>query len=102
MVLADRRFSRKRDQLPKWIAQGLSDADLNLSTDMAIANTKQFLRTMAQPVDPKDQEGVSVWSLDDLLKFQREKQGIKQATAIDSEPDDAKQDTDKDGDIKME
>ena len=102
MVLADRRFSRKRDQLPKWIAQGLSDADLNLSTDMAIANTKQFLRTMAQPVDPKDQEGVSVWSLDDLLKFQREKQGIKQTAAVASAPEDAKQNTDKDGDIKME
>lgn len=53
MVLADRRFARKKSQLPKWIAQGLSDADMNLSTDMAIANTKQFLRTMAQPTDPK-------------------------------------------------
>ncbi|CCF56554.1 hypothetical protein KAFR_0B02570 [Kazachstania africana CBS 2517] len=74
MVLADRRFSRKKNQLPKWIAQGLSDADLNLSTDMAISNTKQFLRTMAQPTNPKDQEGVSVWSLDDLTKFQQSHQ----------------------------
>lgn len=71
MVLADRRFSRKKHQLPKWIAQGLSDADLNLSTDMAIANTKQFLRTMAQPTDPKDQEGVSVWNYQQLLNFQK-------------------------------
>lgn len=70
MILADRRFSRKRNQLPKWIAQGLSDADLNLSTDMAISNAKQFLRTMAQPTDPKDQEGVSVWSFSDLIKYQ--------------------------------
>ncbi|CAI4038640.1 hypothetical protein SMKI_05G2550 [Saccharomyces mikatae IFO 1815] len=75
MVLADRRFSRKRSQLPKWIAQGLSDADLNLSTDMAISNTKQFLRTMAQPTDPKDQEGVSVWSYEDLIKHQNSKNG---------------------------
>ncbi|KAK5963212.1 TFIIH/NER complex ATP-dependent 5'-3' DNA helicase subunit RAD3 PWA37_004923 [Arxiozyma heterogenica] len=74
MVLADRRFSRKKSQLPKWIAQGLSDADLNLSTDMAISNAKQFLRTMAQPTDPKDQEGVSVWNLDDLLAYQKKKQ----------------------------
>ncbi|QLL34925.1 hypothetical protein HG536_0H03000 [Torulaspora globosa] len=72
MVLADRRFSRKRNQLPKWISQGLSDADLNLSTDMAIANAKQFLRTMAQPTDPKDQEGVSVWRYEELLQYQQE------------------------------
>lgn len=72
MVLADRRFSRRRNQLPKWIAQGLSDADLNLSTDMAIANTKQFLRTMAQPTNPDDQEGVSVWNYEELLKHQEE------------------------------
>ena len=77
MVLADRRFSRKRNQLPKWISQGLSDADLNLSTDMAIANAKQFLRTMAQPTDPKDQEGVSVWRYEELLQYQEEEKSKK-------------------------
>ncbi|AGO13974.1 AaceriAGR114Cp [[Ashbya] aceris (nom. inval.)] len=77
MVLADRRFSRKKNQLPKWIAQGLSDADLNLSTDMAIANTKQFLRTMAQATDPKDHEGVSVWNIKQLLAYQQEQQRRK-------------------------
>lgn len=77
MVLADRRFSRKRNQLPKWISQGLSDADLNLSTDMAIANAKQFLRTMAQPTDPKDQEGVSVWRYEELLQYQEEEKNKK-------------------------
>lgn len=70
MVLADRRFARKKNQLPRWIAQGLADADTNLSTDMAIANAKQFLRTMAQPEDPKDQEGVSIWDLEQLQAFQ--------------------------------
>ncbi|KAL6941352.1 TFIIH/NER complex ATP-dependent 5'-3' DNA helicase subunit [Hanseniaspora osmophila] len=70
MVLADRRFSKRKKQLPKWIAQGLSDADLNLSTDMAINNTKHFLKTMAQPSDPKDQEGISIWNLEQLQKFQ--------------------------------
>lgn len=90
MVLADRRFSRKKSQLPKWIAQGLSDADLNLSTDMAISNAKQFLRTMAQPTDPKDQEGVSVWNLDDLLEYQKKKQSeteniIEDVTAVDGD-----------------
>lgn len=77
MVLADRRFSRKKGQLPKWIAQGLSEADLNLSTDMAIANAKQFLRTMAQPTNPDDQEGVSVWGMKDLeLHQSKEKNKI--------------------------
>ncbi|SCU85868.1 LANO_0C05776g1_1 [Lachancea nothofagi CBS 11611] len=84
MVLADRRFARKKNQLPKWIAQGLSDADVNLSTDMAIANTKQFLRTMAQPTDPKDQEGVSLWSYEQLLKFQNEQQ--KKAQGFEPAP----------------
>lgn len=71
MVLADRRFSRKRSQLPKWIAQVLNDSDTNLSTDMAVAVARQFLRTLAQPFNAKDQEGVSVWSIDDLTKYQK-------------------------------
>lgn len=98
MVLADRRFARKKNQLPKWISQGLSDADMNLSTDMAIANTKQFLRTMAQPTDPKDQEGVSVWSYAQLLEHQ-ENQKKKQHNGF-TEPDEEEQ-KDNDGDIKM-
>ncbi|EJS43941.1 rad3p [Saccharomyces arboricola H-6] len=99
MVLADRRFSRKRSQLPKWIAQGLSDADLNLSTDMAISNTKQFLRTMAQPTDPKDQEGVSVWSYDDLIKHQNSKKD--QGGFIESKNKEEGE-QDEDGDIEMQ
>lgn len=81
MILADRRFSRKRNQLPKWITQGLSEADLNLSTDMAISNAKQFLRTMAQPTDPKDQQGVSVWSYNDLIKYQNDHEKKNNASA---------------------
>ncbi|VEU20151.1 DEKNAAC100957 [Brettanomyces naardenensis] len=73
MVLADRRFLRKRAQLPKWIAQGLSDADTNLSTDMAVASAKKFLRTSAQPINSKDQEkGVSVWTVDQLTRYQKQ------------------------------
>ncbi|SMN21671.1 similar to Saccharomyces cerevisiae YER171W RAD3 5' to 3' DNA helicase, involved in nucleotide excision repair and transcription [Maudiozyma saulgeensis] len=97
MVLADRRFSRKRNQLPKWISQGLSDADLNLSTDMAISNAKQFLRTMAQPTDIKDQEGISVWSLNDLTKYQ-EKKKKRQEGIIEV---DVTENVDGDGDIDM-
>jgi DNA excision repair protein ERCC-2 len=92
MVLADRRFARRKGQLPKWIAQGLLDADTNLSTDMAIASAKKFLRTSAQPIDPKDQEsGVSVWSYEQLLEHQQ--QGNNQIYVEEEE--------DEDGDVIM-
>ncbi|KKA26076.1 hypothetical protein TD95_004019 [Thielaviopsis punctulata] len=67
MVLADRRFHKKRDQLPKWIGQALRDADVNLSTDVAVGNARKFLREMAQPFRAKDQEGISTWAYDDLM-----------------------------------
>lgn len=72
MVLADRRFARKKNQLPKWIGQALNDADTNLSTDMALATAKKFLRSLAQPSNPKDQEGVSVWNLEQLEAYQHQ------------------------------
>ncbi|KAI5864161.1 putative excision repair protein rhp3 [Durotheca rogersii] len=71
MVLADRRFQKKRAQLPRWIAQAMLDVDANLSTDMAVIAARRFLRNMARPFRPRDQEGVSVWSLDDLRAHQR-------------------------------
>lgn len=70
MVLADRRFARKRNQLPKWIAQAISEGDVNLSIDMAVAAAKKFLRTLAQPVNPEDQNGVSVWTEEQVIEFQ--------------------------------
>ncbi|TGO32665.1 hypothetical protein BHYA_0298g00130 [Botrytis hyacinthi] len=73
MVLADRRFLKKRTQLPKWINQAILDSEVNLSTDMAVGSAKKFLRNMAQPFKAKDQEGISTWSLQDLEKF-KEKQ----------------------------
>jgi len=66
MVLADRRFQKKRNQLPKWINQAMLESDTSLSTDMAVANAKKFLRTMAQPFGGKEQDGVSTWSIADL------------------------------------
>ncbi|PWY66440.1 putative DNA repair helicase [Aspergillus heteromorphus CBS 117.55] len=66
MVLADRRFQKKRTQLPKWISQAMLESETNLSTDMAVATAKNFLRTMAQPFKARDQEGISTWSLADL------------------------------------
>ncbi|KAJ8063223.1 hypothetical protein OCU04_008458 [Sclerotinia nivalis] len=73
MVLADRRFLKKRTQLPKWINQAILDSEVNLSTDMAVGAAKKFLRNMAQPFKAKDQEGISTWSLQDLERF-KEKQ----------------------------
>ncbi|TQV91330.1 hypothetical protein V2A60_009019 [Cordyceps javanica] len=66
MVLADRRFQKKRPQLPKWINQGLMDVDVNLSTDMALSSARRFLKTMAQPFRAKEQEGISTWGYEDL------------------------------------
>ncbi|KAJ5753103.1 hypothetical protein N7520_010020 [Penicillium odoratum] len=70
MVLADRRFERKRPQLPKWINQAMLDSETNLSTDMAVSNAKNFLRTMAQPFKAKDQEGISTWNLADIERHE--------------------------------
>ncbi|KAI5305485.1 General transcription and DNA repair factor IIH helicase subunit XPD, partial [Ascosphaera atra] len=74
MVLADRRFQKKRSQLPKWINQALLESETNLSTDMAVATAKSFLRTMAQPFKAKDQEGISTWSLEDLQRHVRKEE----------------------------
>ncbi len=51
MVFADKRFARadKRNKLPQWIAQYIKETHSNLSTDMAIVESKLFIRSMAQP-----------------------------------------------------
>lgn len=85
MVLADRRFARKRNQLPKWIAQAILDGDINMSIDMAVAASKKFLRTMAQPSDPEDQNGVSVWNEQQVRDFQ-EKHRLGQVGKTGVEP----------------
>jgi DNA excision repair protein ERCC-2 len=42
------------------------ESETNLSTDMAVAIAKDFLRKMAQPFRARDQEGISTWNLADL------------------------------------
>lgn len=74
MVLADRRFQKKRAQLPKWINQEIRDSETNLSTDMAVSSARVFLRRMAQPFKTKDQEGVSIWNIEQLKKHQQKMQ----------------------------
>ncbi|KAF5843023.1 DNA repair helicase [Dunaliella salina] len=53
MVFADKRYQRsdKRDKLPNWITRHLRDGHLNLSTDMLLTVTREFMRNMAQPFD---------------------------------------------------
>ncbi len=77
MVLADRRFQKKRSQLPKWINQALLESDTSMSTDMAVASAKKFLRTMAQPFSERDQAGVSTWDIKDLERYKEQKEEEK-------------------------
>ncbi|RKP13083.1 helicase C-terminal domain-containing protein, partial [Piptocephalis cylindrospora] len=67
MIFADKRYARndKRAKLPKWIQEYIAEETLNLSTDMAAAVSRKFLRTMAQPLE-HGQLGVSLWSEKDL------------------------------------
>lgn len=68
MVLADRRFAKKRSQLPKWINQAISEEMVDVSTESAVVSGKRFMRVMAQPFSSKDQDGVSTWSAADLAR----------------------------------
>lgn len=68
MVLADKRFQKKRSQLPKWIQQALEDRYSSLSVDQAAAAAKAFLREMSVPWTRAEQEGVSTWGPEDLAR----------------------------------
>ncbi|CAN0892867.1 General transcription and DNA repair factor IIH helicase subunit XPD [Linum grandiflorum] len=59
MIFADKRYSRhdKRSKLPGWILSHLRDANLNLSTDIALHIAREFLRKMAQPYDKTGASG---------------------------------------------
>ncbi|KAL9644992.1 hypothetical protein ABK040_004485 [Willaertia magna] len=57
MVLADKRYNQpdKRSKLPKWIQKQIKDSYLNLSTDMLIGTSRQYLKEMAQPFTAQNQ-----------------------------------------------
>ncbi len=88
MVLADRRFQKKRTQLPKWINQALpdADADANLSTDMAVSSARRFLRIMAQPFRTQDQDGISTWSIEHL-KMHQKKMAEESSRELQAQPE---------------
>ena len=68
MVMADKRFAKKRNQLPKWISSALMESDSSMSVDQSVATAKKFLKTMSRPFPARMQEGVSTWSYDDLME----------------------------------
>jgi len=74
MVLADRRFQKKRTQLPRWIAQAMPDAETNLSTEQAVAVARRFLKDMSVPFEGRMQEGISNWGIEDLKRHQAKMQ----------------------------
>lgn len=75
MVLADRRFLKKRTQLPQWINQQVNEADTNLSTDMAVSSAKRFLKTMAQPFS--DDSNIGTWGKEELRLYQEKRSDQK-------------------------
>lgn len=68
MVMADKRFAKKRNQLPKWISSALMESDSNMSVDQSVATAKKFLKTMSKPFPARMQDGVSTWSYEDLMQ----------------------------------
>ena len=73
MIFADKRYAKndKRSKLPRWISTEITEATLNLSTDMATVIAKRFLRQMSQPFDRTDQLGHSLWTAEDVERRQR-------------------------------
>jgi DNA excision repair protein ERCC-2 len=59
MILADRRYSRldRREKLPKWIRDHITDQAANLSTDVAVAKARLFFAEMAQPLTRRERMG---------------------------------------------
>ncbi|KAJ7172483.1 hypothetical protein C8R46DRAFT_1086107 [Mycena filopes] len=88
MVFADKRFARadKRAKLPRWINQYITETAANLSTDMALTLSKLFMRGISQNPE-EDQTGISLWTLEDVLKAQ-EKQRALALEAKEAEEED--------------
>jgi DNA excision repair protein ERCC-2 len=93
MIFADKRYQRhdKRDKLPKWITSHLSNAHLDLSTDMLIHIVRDFMRSMAQPLAPAA-IGKALLSAEDLNRRSSsaaeavERQGPQQTAPIVAAP----------------
>ena len=78
MVMADKRFAKKRSQLPKWISSALMESDSNMSVDQSVAAAKRFLKMMSKPFPTRLQEGVSTWSYEDLMEHKAKLEAERQ------------------------
>nr|WCZ58753.1 general transcription and DNA repair factor IIH [Seculamonas ecuadoriensis] len=78
MILADKRYNQwdKRGKLPKWIGEYLRENHLNLSIEVALSISRDFLRQMSQPWQKDEQLGHSLWSQADLERFSSEHHGV--------------------------
>ena len=94
MVLADRRFQKKRGQLPRWINDEILEGQTGLSTDAAVGMAKKFMRSIAQPLAAGQKasdgstKGKDSWDLKELESFQKE-QGMKRGMEGDMGREDA-------------
>ena len=94
MVLADRRFQKKRGQLPRWINDEILEGQTGLSTDAAVGMAKKFMRNIAQPLaaggkaSDVSTKGKDSWDLKELESFQKE-QGMKRGMEGDMGREDA-------------
>lgn len=52
--------------MPKWIGSYIKESDTNLSSDMAIAHSKKFLRAMAQPFVESSK---AAWGMEQVRRF---------------------------------
>lgn len=79
MVFADKRFSKndKRNKLPKWIQDYLTDNLCNLSIEEGIQIASKWLKQMAQSFTREDQLGLSLLTLEQLEQREREKMEVE-------------------------
>ncbi|WFD33767.1 DNA helicase [Malassezia cuniculi] len=87
MIFADKRFARadKRAKLPRWIAQYIQDVYSNLSMDMAIVESKRFMRSMGQQFE-QGANGVSLWGVEDIERRQaKEKAALARLMDVDDD-----------------
>lgn len=82
------RFARadKRAKLPRWINQYITETASNLSTDMALTLSKLFMRGISQNIE-ENQTGISLWTLEDVLKAQAKQRALA-LEAKEAEEDD--------------
>ncbi|KDQ14081.1 hypothetical protein BOTBODRAFT_132974 [Botryobasidium botryosum FD-172 SS1] len=92
MIFADKRFARsdKRNKLPRWINQYITESASNLSTDMSIGLSKLFMRTISQNPN-ENQTGISLWTLQDVenaQKLQKEREAAAKRDRVRFQEDD--------------